>query len=131
MRHHAGQFGFIVSRLDSSDVDEDRASWQRERVDLFLLNHMKLVGPRILRRDHRFQFLPQLLHVLRNRIGLGQDRHLLVNLGHGLEAELDLLLLGHPGCAGVGQLRTRCSSGPYRNCHHPDQENRKQLFGEA
>ena len=94
VRHHPGEFGFVVRGSDGANIYKNRSAGQSECVDLLLRDHMELVGPRIFLRDHRNQFPAQLLHVLRHRTGVRQHRHLFVDLCHGLLPELYLLLLG-------------------------------------
>ena len=45
MGHHAGQFRFVVGRLNSAHVDENRPARNGKRVNLFLLDNVKLVRP--------------------------------------------------------------------------------------
>ena len=45
VRHHARKFRFVVRRLNRSQVYVDRPARQRERIDLFLVYHMKIVRP--------------------------------------------------------------------------------------
>src|SRR6185437_7854222 len=92
--NHPSQLGFVVGGSNGTHIDEDWTTWQSKGVDLLLLDHVKLIGPGVLLRDNPFQLLPQLLHVLGHRAGVGQHRHLLVHLSHGFQAQLPLLFSG-------------------------------------
>jgi hypothetical protein len=77
---------------------------QREGVDLFLWDDVKLKRPGVLGRDGRDKLLSELTDVLGLRAAVGEHRHLLIHLRGRLQAELPLLIAGHPGIARVGEL---------------------------
>ena len=94
------------------DVDEDRPAGQGKRVDVRRRDHVELVGPGFVRRNHRLQLPAQLLDVLRLRAGIRQHRHLLIDFAHGLQAQLLLLLpCSSPWCRGQA-VAERTSSAP-------------------
>ena len=107
MSQDANQLRFVVGRIDGADVYENRTSRKREGIDVRLLNDVELVWPGVFVRNDGFEFLSQLLHVLRDRTGLWEHRHLLIDFGSGLEPKLLLLVLGHAGAA-----RDRGARGP-------------------
>ena len=89
MRHHARKLRFILSCVNGSNIDEHRAARKSERIDFLLLHHVKFVRPRILNLVHEFP--AESLNVLRLGARIRQHRHLLVNLGCGLQPELLLV----------------------------------------
>ena len=63
--HDTGELRFIRSSGNRPDVDENGAAGQCKCVDLFLGNNVELVWPGSVRRNHRHQFLAELLNILR------------------------------------------------------------------
>ena len=56
--------------------------------------------------DGGYQLLAELPDVLRFGAGVGQNRHLLIDLGGGLQAESALFVAGHVSIARIGELGT-------------------------
>jgi len=65
MGHHPCQFRFIVGRLNRANVHKNGATRKRKSIDVRGLDHMKLIGPGAVRRDHPCQFVSQLLNIAR------------------------------------------------------------------
>ena len=104
--HDTCELGFVSGSGDGSDVDKHRSARECERVDLFLRDNVKLERPGVLRWDGGDQLLPELTNVLCFGTAVGQDRHLLINLGRGLQAQGALVFAGHVSIAGIGEFRT-------------------------
>ena len=62
MRHHAGQFGFLVGGENQPAVDVEKPAGQRERVDFVGINHLD--RERNLGVGVPHQVLPDAIHVL-------------------------------------------------------------------
>src|SRR6516162_3053782 len=106
MGHDTGEFGFISSRGDGSNVDKHRSAWECKCIDFFLGNDMKLKWPGILWRDRGHQLVAELPNILRFGTVVGQDRHLLIDLGGSLQPERTLVFTGHMCITGIGELGT-------------------------
>ncbi len=118
MSQHACQLSFIVSRLDGAKVYEDWSSRQCKGVDVRSRYHVKLVRPGTVSRDHGLQLAAQLLNIACGWAGIGQHRHLLIDLSHGLKSKLLLLLTAHAGLAWIGQNRGGTRGGCLQRKRH-------------
>src|SRR5207302_7411901 len=103
--NHPRQLRFVIGSRDGTHIHEDRTSREREGVDITLLDNVELVRPRLFPRDYCSQFPAKLLDVLRGRVGIWQDWHLLVDFGRRLQSQLFLFVLAHSGMSGTRQLR--------------------------
>jgi len=61
----------------------------------------------VLRRDGGHELLANLPDVLRFGAAVGQDWHLLISLGGGLQPERTLFVAGHVSIAGIRESNTR------------------------
>ena len=92
MSHHASKLGFIIRRLYGAHVDVYRASGESEGIDLFEVHHVKTKRPLVWSRRVRGQLLTELLHILRDGIGLGKYRHLPIHFRGSFSAQFHILL---------------------------------------
>jgi len=68
---------------------------------------MELKWPGVLRGDGGHQLMAELSNVSRFGAVVGHDRHLLIDLTGGLQAERTLVVAGHVSIARIGELRTQ------------------------
>ena len=64
---HTCKLCLVARCLDCSQVDEDRATRKGESVDLFLIDHVKTVGP-LLAGRMRGEFHAKTLNITGDRI---------------------------------------------------------------
>ena len=91
VRHHAGQLGFVVCGLDRTHIHIDRSSRESEGIDIFLIYHVKAIGPFLARRMGG-EFVAKTLDVFRHRIRIRENGQLTAYLSFGLPPGLGFLL---------------------------------------
>ena len=90
--HHAGKLRFIVGGGNGSGINEHGSARQSERIDAGIEDHGEGKRPARGLRLRR-QPLAHALHVILQKLVLDHG-DFLANLGGGLLAELNVLLLG-------------------------------------
>ena len=72
VRHHAGQFGFVVSGQYQARIDVKEAAWKSKSVDIVAVQDLDSEWNLSVRVSH--QSLPEAIHIFRNDGVFNQSR---------------------------------------------------------